>query len=84
VKRKYSRKNRAVLSGMLVGIASIYAVASYFDLNWSELGTFMLGTLLFFGGIVLLAALAVTVFKLIGRLVNGPAEAQDDIDNERE
>jgi hypothetical protein len=82
--KKFNRKNRAVLSGMLVGIASIYAVANYFSLDWSELGSFLLGTLLFFGSIVLLAALALAVFKLISRLVRGVAPVQDSEDSSRE
>jgi hypothetical protein len=82
--KKFNRKNRAVLSGMLVGIASIYAVANYFSLDWSELGSFLLGTLLFFGSIVLLAAIALAVFKLISRLIRGVANTQESGDSSRE
>jgi hypothetical protein len=65
---KYNRKNRAVISGLLVGVASIFAVASYFDLEFAEINGFVLSTLLFFGGIVLLALCAVVLFKLVGKL----------------
>jgi hypothetical protein len=82
--KKFNRKTRAAISGMLVGIASIYAVANYFELDWAELGSFLLGTLLFFGSIVLLAAIAVTLFKLIGRLLRGKAGTQDDGDSSLE
>ena len=79
---KINRKNRAVLSGLLVGVASVYAVAGYFDISWSELGSFMLATLLFLGGIVLLAASAVLILKLFGRLLQGSQSPDEDRDKE--
>lgn len=71
---RYNRKNRAIVSGILVGIASIYAIASHFDLSFGQLNDFLLATLLFFAGIVLLAALALVVFKSIARLARGKRE----------
>lgn len=60
---RYNRKNRAIISGILVGVASIFALASHFDLEFSDLSGFMLATLLFFVLIVLLAALTLLLFK---------------------
>jgi hypothetical protein len=65
---KYNRKNRTIVSGILVGVASIGAVASFFNVDWQEIGGFLLATLLFFAGIVLLALLTVVGFKLAGKL----------------
>jgi len=67
---KYNRKNRAIVSGIMVGVASIYAVASYFKVEWSELNSFMLATLLFCSGILLLAVLAIVLLKTAGALLN--------------
>ena len=82
--KKFNRKNRAVVSGILVGLASIYAVAGYFDLEWAELGSLMLGTILFFAAIVLLAALAVLSMKLVSRLIHGPAENHKNQQRDKE
>lgn len=71
---KFTKKNRAIVSGIFVGLASIFAVASNFDVPMGELVGFMVTTLIFFGAIVLLAGLAVLLFKLLGRLLRGKAE----------
>lgn len=60
---KRNKKNRAIVSGILVGLASIFAIASQFDLELNVLNSFMISTLLFIFFIVLLAALAVLAFK---------------------
>lgn len=65
------RKTRAILSGLGVGLASIYLIAYYFDVELGTLNSFLLGTLLFFLSIVLLAALAVALFKILARLFGG-------------
>lgn len=76
---KYNRKNRAILSGIMVGLASIFAVASYFDVQWDELQGFMLGTLLFFATILVLALVAILLFKGTGSLLRKiRGNAQDD------
>jgi len=64
--KKITKKNRMVLSGLLVGLASLGAVASYFDLNQDEMRRALIITLGGFAGIVLLAALAVVLIKLPG------------------
>ena len=66
---KYNRKNRAIVSGILVGLASIAAIAVYFDLEMNEVNRFLVGTVLFFIGIVALAALCVVVVKGLGKLL---------------
>lgn len=75
---KYNRKNRAVISGLLVGLASIYAIASYFDVGVGELNDFLLNTLLMVAGIMLLAVLAVVALKLAGRLLGLLRGGHDD------
>lgn len=74
---RYSKKNRAILSGIGVGIASIYAIASHFDLDFSTLNGFLLGTLAFFATIVLLAALALLTIKGVARLFGGKRDDAD-------
>lgn len=80
---KYNRKNRAIVSGIMVGVASIYAVASYFQVEWSELNSFMLATLLFFASIVLLSAIAIVVLKILGALLRRLRDQSGDEDTNR-
>lgn len=68
---RYSKKNRAIISGIGVGLASIFAIASHFDLEMDEITQFMVATLTFFVGIVLLAACTVLLFKGLARLLRG-------------
>lgn len=81
---KVNRKTRAVISGILVGVASIYLVAHQFDVDLSTLNNFMLSTLLFFGVIILLAAVTVLLIKGIGRLLHGKPQAPFAPDHEHE
>jgi len=75
---RFNRKNRAVISGILVGLASIYAVAMHFKLDMATLNTFMLSTLLFFAVIVLLAGVTVLLFKGIAALLRSRKHEDDD------
>ncbi|HHX82190.1 MAG TPA: hypothetical protein GX696_04310 [Pseudomonadaceae bacterium] len=68
---RFNRKTRAVISGILVGVASIFLVVYHFDMDVSTLNSFIVSTLLFFCSIVLLAALALLLIKGIGRLLRG-------------
>jgi hypothetical protein len=68
---RIKRKTRAILSGLGVGLASIYFIAYYFNVELGTLNSFLFGTLLFFVSVVLLAAIAVVVFKLLARLFGG-------------
>ena len=81
---KVSRKTRAVISGILVGVASIYLVADQFNVDLSTLNSYMLSTLLFFGVIILLAATTVLLLKGIGRLLRGTPQAPSAPDHEQE
>lgn len=63
--RKMNKKTRNVLSGILVGIASVFAVINFADIPAADVRSFILATLLFFAVIVALAFLAVTGFKLL-------------------
>lgn len=74
---KYNRKNRAIVFGILVGLASIYALASYFNLDSGQLGEFLLGTVLFCAGIVLLAVCVIVLFKLPGVLLRARQRKQN-------
>jgi uncharacterized membrane protein YuzA (DUF378 family) len=75
---KYNRKNRAIVSGIFVGLASIYAIASHFKVEISELSSFMVTTVLFFLLIVGLAAVTVVAFKVLARLLRGKDTDTDD------
>jgi len=66
-KRKLSKKNRNTISGLLVGVASLYAVSTYMEVPQQELNRFLLSTILFFVFILVLAGLAITILKLLGR-----------------
>ncbi len=66
--KKLSRKNRNIISGLLVGLASIYAVAAYVDMPREDLHTFLLTTIVFVLGIILLAVVGVLVLKTLGKL----------------
>jgi uncharacterized membrane protein YedE/YeeE len=70
-KTKYSKRNRAIISGFLVGLASIYLIAEHFNVEISELNSFMITTVVFFLLIVGLAAVTVVVFKGVARLLRG-------------
>lgn len=74
---KYSKRNRAILSGFLVGLASIYLIAEHFNVELSELNSFMLTTVVLFLLIVLLAALTVVAFKGVAHLLRGKDENDD-------
>ncbi len=63
--RKMNKKTRNTLSGILVGVASVFAVINFADIPAEEVSSFVLTTLLFFALIVVLALLAVSVFKLM-------------------
>jgi len=47
--RKMNKKTRNVISGILVGIASIAAVINFADLPARDAGRFLLSTAIFFG-----------------------------------
>lgn len=66
--RKMNKKTRNTLSGILVGIASVYAVINFAEVPAEEVSSFIVTTVLFFSGIVMLALLAVSVFKLLALL----------------
>ncbi len=74
---KYSKRNRAILSGFLVGLASIYLIAEHFNVELSELNSFMVTTIVLFLLIVALAAVTVAVFKVLARLLRGKDDSDD-------
>lgn len=74
---RFNRKNRAVISGILVGLASIYLVALHFELDFATLNNFLLSTLLLLAGIVLLAGVTVLLFKGISAVLRGKRHDDD-------
>jgi hypothetical protein len=75
--KKMDKKTRNVLSGILVGIASLYAVINFADVSAIEVRNFIFSTALFILGIVLLALLAVSLIKLPGLLKNSLSKEKD-------
>lgn len=67
---KINKKTRNVISGILVGIASVYAVINFADIPAQDVRSFILATVLFILGIVVLALLAVSAFKFLAWLKN--------------
>lgn len=76
--RKMNKKTRNTISGILVGVASVFAVINFADIPADQIRFFILTTLLFFAVIVLLALLAVSAFKLLGWLKNRLARDDDE------
>jgi hypothetical protein len=74
---KYSKRNRAILSGFLVGLASIYLIAEHFNVELSELNSFMVTTIVLFLVIVGLAAITVALFKGLAHLLRGKHDRDD-------
>jgi len=70
IKLKLGKKNRNTISGLLVGLASIFAVSTYMKIPGEELQGFLVATLLFFCMILLLAILGIIVIKLLTNLKN--------------
>lgn len=66
-KRRLSKKNRNTISGLLVGVASLYAVSTYMEVPQQELNRFLLTTIMFFVLIMILAGLAISVLKFLIR-----------------
>ncbi|PCJ39494.1 MAG: hypothetical protein COA71_13630 [SAR86 cluster bacterium] len=67
-KSRLSKKTRNTISGLLVGLASLYAVSIFMEIPQQELNSFLISTLLFFCLILVLAFLCITGIKLISKL----------------
>lgn len=59
---------RTMIGLLGVGAAALFGVTFWFDLTREELLQFLMGTLIFVAGVVLLAAVMVAVLKLPGIL----------------
>lgn len=66
--QKFGKKNRNVISGILVAIASIYAVARYFNVPQSQINTFFISAVLLLVFIMLAAIVTVVLFKTIQKV----------------
>ena len=62
---RMQKKTRNIISGIMVGLASVFAVINYADIPADDVLGFVLSTLALFVGIVLLALLVVSLFKLV-------------------
>jgi hypothetical protein len=60
---KASKKSRNIISGLLVCVAAIYAVSSYFDIPQSEINAFFVGSAFLVLGIITLAVITVLLIK---------------------
>lgn len=65
---KLSKKNRNIVSGLLVCIAAIFAVAEYYKVPAEEIKNFLFTSLLFLVIIMILAVTAVLLLKGLGKL----------------
>jgi len=68
-KSKFSKKTRNTISGLMVGLASIFAVSTYMDIPREELSRFLVSTLLFYLVILVLAILSITILKFIIKII---------------
>ncbi|MFT5321935.1 MAG: hypothetical protein ACI934_002097 [Pseudohongiellaceae bacterium] len=82
-----NKKTRNVISGIMVSVAAIFAVINFADIPATDVRDFIFSTGIFFIGIVLLALLAVSLFKLLAwiknTIMNSHSKAQDK-DNDTE
>ena len=60
-------KTRNTISGVLVGLASLFAVSVFLEIPQNQINSFLLSTVLFFFFILILASLTILLFKLLGR-----------------
>ncbi len=82
--RRISRKNRNIISGILVGLASIYALVVYFDIPRDDLNYYLFATLLFFGTIIVLAIACIALLKGLAALKRALFDKRGDQDSDRE
>lgn len=67
---KFSKKNKNIIAGLLVGVTSLYVVINYTKMPADDVRDFFLATFLFFLGIIVLATVAVVFFKMISKLLS--------------
>lgn len=82
--RRISRKNRNIISGILVGLASIYALVVYFDIPRDDLNEFFFATLLFFLAILVLAIVSLSLLKGLAALKRALLDKDKAQDKDRE
>ena len=83
-KAKLSKKNRNTISGLLVGLASLYAISVYMGISREELRNFLTSTLLFFALILVLAILAISGIKLLSKLKQKLSTPIEDSDHDKD
>jgi len=83
-KAKLSKKNRNTISGLLVGLASLYAISVYMEISREELRNLLTSTLLFFALILVLAILAISGIKLLSKLKQKLSTPIEDSDHDKD
>lgn len=82
---RISRRNRAVIGGLIIGLGSIYALAVSYNIPRAELLWFLVGSALVLLAAMLAALILVLVVKGLGliwrRLLPG---VQSDIDSKHD
>lgn len=77
---RLSKKTRNVISGSLVGIAALAAIAYFLDLPGQLLLRHFLLSLVFVLLVIILAVVAIVVVKLIGAGIRRLSERQSEKD----
>lgn len=80
---KISRKTRATLGGVLIAVASLYALSKAYDISAANLFGFLLGSVLLVVATMLIAISLVFVSKKIMGLFRRNTEAPDT-DNKKD
>ena len=69
---KLGKKNRNIISGIMVAIASLFLIAMYLDVPASSLFRLFGITVVLVIGIIILAIITIAIFKGIRYLIAGP------------
>lgn len=69
-KRKMSRRNRNIITGLLIGAASLFVVVYLWEVPGAELAYILVFTLGLLLAVILLALLTIALFKGLGRLLS--------------
>jgi hypothetical protein len=75
---KLGKKNRNVISGLLVGFASIFLIMFYLQVPAGQVGRFLLASAGFVLLIIIAAILFMLSIKLVMRLFTGADDSEDE------
>jgi len=74
---------RATFAGLAIALASLWALTVSYDISREELTGFLIGSVLLLLGMLLTAALLVTIIKGTGMLISritGSGSGEDELD----